>query len=95
MLAGHDTTALSLTWWAWELAKNPEWQMRLRDEIKQTRAKVQERGDGDFSVQDLEGMSAMHATLKVCLASLHNAFHSLPHPYVGGYATPHHRLAAC
>ncbi|KAI0030594.1 cytochrome P450 [Vararia minispora EC-137] len=64
VLAGHDTTASSLTWWLWELAKNSDWQTRVRDELKQARAKVEERGDDDFSIQDLDGMSLMHATLK-------------------------------
>jgi cytochrome P450 len=68
MLAGHDTTAATLTWWVWELARNPDWQTRVRDEIGQTRAKAQERGDTDFSIQDLEGMAVMHATLKACAA---------------------------
>jgi cytochrome P450 len=65
LLAGHDTTASTLTWWLWELAKNPEWQTRVRDKIKTARDRVMQRGDTDFSVTDFEGMAVIHATLKV------------------------------
>ncbi|KAJ6524400.1 cytochrome P450 [Mycena vulgaris] len=64
LLAGHDTTASSLTWWLWELAKHPESQSRIRDEIAGVRAKVGARGDAEFSVADLDGMTFMLATLK-------------------------------
>jgi len=64
LLAGHDTTAASLTWWLWELAKNPEWQTRVREEIRAVRSKLNEHGETEFSIADLEGMSVMHATLK-------------------------------
>ncbi|VDC07112.1 unnamed protein product [Peniophora sp. CBMAI 1063] len=64
LLAGHDTTALSLTWWLWELSKHPEWQSRVREEVRAVRRNLTERGDGEFSIGDLEGMSVMHATLK-------------------------------
>ena len=61
MLAGHDTTANSITWWLYELARHPDWQTRVRDEIRAVRSK---RGDDEFSVGDLEGMSVMQATLR-------------------------------
>ena len=61
MLAGHDTTANSITWWLYELARHTDWQTRVRDEIRAVRSK---RGDDDFSVGDLEGMSVMQATLR-------------------------------
>ncbi|KZV64464.1 cytochrome P450 [Peniophora sp. CONT] len=64
LLAGHDTTALSLTWWLWELARHPEWQERVRSEVRTVRGRLIERGDSEFSISDLEGMSVMHATLK-------------------------------
>ncbi|QRV89858.1 cytochrome P450 family protein [Ceratobasidium sp. AG-Ba] len=35
VLVGHETTAGSLTWALYELAKKPEYQTRLREEIKQ------------------------------------------------------------
>jgi cytochrome P450 len=64
LLAGHDTTAASLTWWFWELAKHPDWQTRVRKEVQTVRRKIAEHGDTEFSIADLEGMSVMHATLK-------------------------------
>ncbi|KAI0036665.1 cytochrome P450 [Vararia minispora EC-137] len=54
LFAGHETTALSLTWWLWELAKYPEYQERIREEIVTARAKVSQRGATDFSASDLE-----------------------------------------
>ena len=33
--AGHETTALLLTWTVMLLASNPDWQERLRDEVAQ------------------------------------------------------------
>lgn len=32
-LAGHETTAATLTWWAWCMASNPEQQKKSKDEI--------------------------------------------------------------
>ncbi|VDC07113.1 unnamed protein product [Peniophora sp. CBMAI 1063] len=64
LLAGHDTTALSLSWWLWELSQHPEWQSRVRDEVREVRRKLTERGEEEFSIGDLEGMSIMQATLK-------------------------------
>ncbi|VDC03587.1 unnamed protein product [Peniophora sp. CBMAI 1063] len=64
ILAGHDTTSSSLTFWLWELARNPDWQTRVRDEVREVRRKLADRGDVGFNLADLEGMSVMHATLK-------------------------------
>lgn len=46
------------------MARHPEWQERVRDEIRGVRRRLTERGDDEFSLSDLEGMSVMHATLK-------------------------------
>jgi cytochrome P450 len=61
-LAGHDTSANSLTWFFWELAKHPESAREIREEIAAVRARI---GARDFSITDLEGMSTMLAALKV------------------------------
>ena len=34
MMAAHDTTTSSLTSLTYELAANPEWQERVRDEVR-------------------------------------------------------------
>ena len=67
-IAGHETTANTLTWLLWELAKHPEIQDRLRLEIQEKRKRVLERdGEGiDFKLEDLESMPFLQAVLKVC-----------------------------
>ena len=62
LFAGHDTTANTLTWYLWELAKHPESQERIRAEIIATRAK---NGGQELSIADLDSMSFTQATLKV------------------------------
>jgi cytochrome P450 len=62
LLAGHDTSANSLTWFFWELAKHPESAREIHEEIAAVRARI---GARDFSISDLEGMSTMLAALKV------------------------------
>ena len=39
-LAGHETTASTVSWLLWELAKNPEYQNRLRAEIRKSIAQT-------------------------------------------------------
>lgn len=65
LLAGHDTTAVSITWLLWELSKHPEYQAKIREEIAAARALASARGDSDLSVTDLEGLTMMQAVLKV------------------------------
>ena len=66
-IAGHETTANTLTWLLWELAKQPKYQDQLRDEIKHKREEVVDRdGEGsDFRMEDLESMPFLQALLKV------------------------------
>ncbi|KAI0263473.1 cytochrome P450 [Gloeopeniophorella convolvens] len=61
LLAGHDTTASSLTWYLWEVAKNPESQVRVREEIIAARGR---NGGAEFSAADLDSMTYTQATLK-------------------------------
>ncbi|KAI0253563.1 cytochrome P450 [Lactifluus subvellereus] len=61
LFAGHDTTANSLTWYLWEIAKHPESQERVRAEIAAVRAK---NGGGELSAADLDNMTFTQATLK-------------------------------
>lgn len=65
LLAGHDTTAFSVTWLLWELAKHPEYQAKVREELAAVRADVTARGDTEFSVADLDGLSMLIAVMKV------------------------------
>lgn len=64
--AGHETTASTLTWLLWELAKHPEFQDILRAEIQEKRADINSRADqAEFSVDDMEDMPFLQALLKV------------------------------
>ena len=65
-LAGHETTANTMSWMLWELSKLPEYQEKMRAEIAVYRAKLAERGAADFSIEDLESMPCVNAALKVC-----------------------------
>lgn len=66
-IAGHETTANTLTWLLWELAKHPRFQEQLREEIRQKRKEINVRvGEGvDFKLEDLESMPFLQAVLKV------------------------------
>jgi len=67
MLAGHETTAKSLTFGLWELAKHRDCQEKLRAEINETLVKVKARGDADFTADDFESMPYLVAITKECL----------------------------
>ncbi|PCH35719.1 cytochrome P450 [Wolfiporia cocos MD-104 SS10] len=64
LLAGHETSAKALTWLLWELAKNPIYQHRLREEITAVRTDICARGDSDFTDADLNSMLYLNATIK-------------------------------
>jgi len=67
ILAGHETTANSLSWTALELCKHPEIQTKLRNEIRAMERKIRERGDSGFTAQDFEAMPYMNAVVKESL----------------------------
>ena len=62
LLAGHDTTASTLTWFLWEVAKHPESQERIRSEIAAFR---EEKGEEHPTATDLDNMAYTQAALKV------------------------------
>ncbi|KAI0719202.1 cytochrome P450 [Fomitopsis betulina] len=64
LLAGHETSAGTLTMLFWELAKDVSYQQKMREEIATVRAHVVARGDVDFSVADLESMVHVNAAIK-------------------------------
>ena len=59
--AGHETSAKTLVWYFHAIAKHPEAQVRIREEIALVRA----RSAGEFTVADLDSMVYTLATLKV------------------------------
>lgn len=64
-LAGHETAANTISWLLWELCKHPEIQERLRAEVVRKRQEINERGDPDFTMDDLEAMPLLQAAMKV------------------------------
>ncbi|KAI9446040.1 cytochrome P450 [Lactarius indigo] len=62
LLAGHDTTSNTMTWFLWELSKHPESQDRIRAEIEAVRA---QKGKECPSPADLDSMVYTQAALKV------------------------------
>lgn len=61
LLAGHDTTSNTMTWFLWELSKHPESQDRIRAEIEAVRA---QNGEKCLSPADLDSMVYTQAALK-------------------------------
>ena len=64
--AGHETTASTLSWMLYELSKHPDYQAKMRAEIKATRQTVRARGDDRFSMEDLDSMTTVMNAIKVC-----------------------------
>ncbi|KDQ56237.1 hypothetical protein JAAARDRAFT_690089 [Jaapia argillacea MUCL 33604] len=64
MFAGHETTTNTLGFILLELARHPEVQARLRDEIRATETAVRARGSSTFTNSDLEGMMYTVAVMK-------------------------------
>ena len=64
-IAGEGTTSATLSWLLYELARRPDYQARMRDEIRAARIRAAERGDAEFTSEDLDGMKAMVAAIKV------------------------------
>ncbi|KAI0768757.1 PAH-inducible cytochrome P450 monooxygenase PC-PAH 4 [Trametes elegans] len=66
-LAGHETTSNTMTFILYELARHPEYQARMRAEIKETRARVVARGDIDLTIEDLDSMATCTNAIKETL----------------------------
>ncbi|KAF8906098.1 cytochrome P450 [Mucidula mucida] len=73
ILAGHETSASTLSWVLYELSRHPEDQARCRQEIAELRQRV---GDVPFSTQDYDGLPFLNAILKESLR-LHPIVHTL------------------
>ncbi|KAI0829918.1 PAH-inducible cytochrome P450 monooxygenase PC-PAH 4 [Trametes gibbosa] len=66
-LAGHETTASTISSILYELAKNPDYQARVREEIKAARAQLLARGGVDFTTEDLDNMPVCLNAIKETL----------------------------
>ena len=64
-LAGHETTSSTLTFLLYELARNPKYQSRMREEIRSLRARVTARGGNDFTIEDLDSLTLTMNAVKV------------------------------
>ena len=62
----EPSQTLQLTFGLWELAKHRDFQDKLRAEINETLAKINARGDTDFTADDFESMPYLVAFTKVC-----------------------------
>lgn len=56
-----------MTWMLYELARHPDFQNKMREEVRAIRARVAERGDSDFAVSDLDAMTHVLAGMKEVL----------------------------
>lgn len=65
MFAGHETTASTLSWALYELAMHPEYQNKLREEIRKGKGIAVDRGDSELNVSDLDSMKYLTALIKV------------------------------
>ena len=64
---GHETSATSLTWVLYELARHPDVQERLRLEIREAQRAVVGK---KFTAADYDNMVYLSAVLKVCFVRL-------------------------
>ena len=64
-LAGHETTSATLTFVLYELARHPEYQERMRQEIRDVRIKAAQRGEGGLAPEDLESLTLTNNAIKV------------------------------
>ena len=69
-LAGHETTANTISWFLYEISNHPDYQDKMRAEIVLKRAELNARSDSDFSMEDLESMQYLQAAIKVRLFCL-------------------------
>ncbi|KAK0461023.1 cytochrome P450 [Desarmillaria tabescens] len=74
LLAGHETSATSTLWILLELARHPDVQDRLRNEIRAVEHAIHSRGDSEFTSKDFESMTYTIAVMKEAMR-LHPALY--------------------
>ncbi|KAG6816758.1 hypothetical protein H0H87_003153 [Tephrocybe sp. NHM501043] len=67
ILAGHETTANTISWMLLELSRRPNIQAKLREEIMSVQEAFRVRGDTHYKAADLESMPYLNAVLKETL----------------------------
>jgi len=74
IIAGHEPTTATLAWTLFELARHPEMQERLRQEIRIAESNLRRQGKTEFTASDFETMPYLIAVLKESLR-----FNSVPY----------------
>ncbi|KAG6883908.1 hypothetical protein C0992_007469 [Termitomyces sp. T32_za158] len=67
IIAGHETTANTLTWALLELSRRPDLQTKLREEIRVVEQALISRGVSQCTTTDLDSMPYLNAILKETL----------------------------
>ncbi|THU89712.1 cytochrome P450, partial [Dendrothele bispora CBS 962.96] len=68
ILGGHETTASTMTWMLYELARHPEDQRRVREEILELRRRKRAAGqDKELNSNDYDSMEFFNAVIKETL----------------------------
>ncbi|KAK7439308.1 hypothetical protein VKT23_017532 [Stygiomarasmius scandens] len=68
ILAGHETTASTTVWLLYELAKHPEQQRRILEEIREVRRRKMDASENEqFTPNDYDSMSFFNASIKEVL----------------------------
>ena len=63
-LAGHETTSSTLAFLFYELARHPQYQERMRQEVREARARVIARGGDGFKTEDLDSLTLSTNAIK-------------------------------
>ncbi|KAI3614092.1 cytochrome p450 [Moniliophthora roreri] len=77
IVAGQETSSNTLGWTLLELSRHPLTQGNLRREIRARRKVIHDRGDTEFTVQDLDAMPYLSSVLKESLRLHPVAMHIL------------------
>lgn len=72
-LAGHETVASTLTWWAWCMASNPDWQQRIADEARAVLPAQQQ-----LSALNAQQWQALQPSLSLLNASIQESMRLYP-----------------
>ncbi|KAJ8594234.1 cytochrome P450 [Rhizopogon salebrosus TDB-379] len=67
LFTGHETSANTISWGLFQLARNPDIQSRLRAEIRETEAVIHARGDVQYTIADFDNMPYTTAVMKEVL----------------------------
>jgi cytochrome P450 len=94
LLAGHETTSNNLMWTTWFLARFPEWQFAILDELKEFGKKAQ-----DLVREDLPKLKVLRSVLQESLRLMPPApviaRNNIEEDIIGGYYVPKDTTVVC